>query len=151
MNLVVAGGYICENGVCIYHDEIGVNSSPGGDDGSGTKPPTTGGGGGGSSITSYWECGEWSECSNESIQTRICEDLKGYEDNRTEARDCIPGFTPEQEQGNETSDINPQNLFITMTGAVIGKLGKGGTSLAAVFIFLIIAGLIAMTVNKKKA
>jgi len=115
---------------------------------------SNGGGGRGSSganLISFWKCEEeWNVCSDEGIQTRICEDLRGYEDNKTETRGCIPGFTPEQKQGNETLNTNPQNLFGTMTGAVIGTLGKGGSLLAAIFAFLIIAGLIAMAVNKKK-
>jgi len=153
MNLTVAGDYICENGVCVYHDEIGVNSSPGGSQPSETT--STGGGGGGDTTSSLrWECEEeWSECSNEGIQTRICEDLLGYEDNRTETKDCIPDFTSaEQEQGNESSEniIASQNFFTAMTGAVIGTLGKGGTLLVSIFAFLIAAGFISVAVNKRK-
>jgi len=147
MNLAVAGNYTCEDGVCVYHDEININSNPGG---SQPGETTTTGGPGGSALISFWQCEEeWSECIN-GTQTRTCEDLRGYEDNKTETRGCIPSFIPEKKQGNETLNTNPQHLFSTMTGAVIGTLGKGGSLLAAIFAFVIIAGLIAMAVNKKK-
>lgn len=112
------------------------------------------GGGGGGGTTSFWQCGEWSVCSDEGSQMRICEDLKGYEANRTESRTCIPSFIPEETGSEEETPAQPaenKGLFATMTGAVIGTLGKGGTSLAAIFAFLIIAGFIAVAVNRRKA
>jgi len=112
----------------------------------------TGGSGGGT--TSFWECGEWSECSNET-QMRSCEDLKGYLNNRTESRTCILNFVPEETGSEEEIPTQPaaenEGFFATMTGAVIGTLGKGGTFFVAIFALLIIAGLIAMAVNRRKA
>ena len=56
-------------------------------------PPPSGGGGGGGSRTSFWECGEWSECINET-QERTCEDINRLQADRIETKECVPEFIP---------------------------------------------------------
>ena len=54
--------------------------------------------GGGFSITSLWECSDWSDCVN-GTQTRECEDLREYRDNRTETKNCSEDFIPSDSSG----------------------------------------------------
>lgn len=112
--------------------------------------PVLSGGGGRSS--SYWECGEWSECINET-QERTCVDIKGISSDRTETRECIPEFISTEER-NETEEIItetiPQGFFATITGAVVGTLGTGGTIVASIFVIAIVALAIVFSVRGRK-
>ncbi len=113
--------------------------------------PTPSGGGGGRS-SSYWECGEWSECINET-QTRTCEDISRSRADRVETRDCVPEFIPLGEGEEEETLITeeaPAGFFATITGAVVGALGTGGTIVASVFIIAIVALAIVFSVRGRK-
>lgn len=113
-------------------------------------PTPSGGGGGGSS--SYWECGEWGECINET-QERVCEDVSRVQQvDRVETRDCFPEFIPLEESEEEETLITeeaPTGFFATITGAVVGALGTGGTVFAIVFILLAV-GVVIIVSRKKK-
>ena len=106
----------------------------------GAVSPTGGGGGGGASITSFWECGEWSECIN-GTQERTCEDVTRLQEDRTETKVCFPEFIPlgEGETPTETEETQstPARFFSAITGAVVGALGTGGTTVVVVFTILI--------------
>ena len=111
----------------------------------GAVSPTGGGGGGGASITSFWECGEWSECIN-GTQERTCEDINEFESDRTEIRSCIPSFVSlegEEETPTETEETQPTppGFFATITGAVTGFVSTGTGMVSLFFVVLIIAGV----------
>lgn len=65
----------------------------------------SGSSGGGSSLNPLWECGDWSECEKGN-QTRECEDLKDYRDNRTETRECSPDYIPSSDDEEDKKDGN---------------------------------------------
>ena len=112
--------------------------------------PTPPGGGGRSS--SYWECGEWSKCINET-QTRTCEDVSRVQQaDRIETRDCVPEFVPLGEGEEETliTEEAPAGFFATITGAVVGALGTGGTIVVSVFVIAIVALAIVFSVRGRK-
>ena len=48
-------------------------------------PPSTGGG----SCTSQWQCSQWSACSAEGNQTRICQDTRCHRKDKIESRACV--------------------------------------------------------------
>ena len=113
--------------------------------------PTPSGGGGGSS-SSYWECGEWSACINET-QTRICENVNGLRADRVETNECFSEFIPleEDETPTETEETQsiPSGFFAAITGAVVGTLGTGGT-VAIVVIIIAIVGLVVLFIVRKR-
>ena len=113
--------------------------------------PTPSGGGGRSS--SYWECGEWSVCINE-MQTRTCEDVSRVQQaDRVETRDCVPEFVPLGEGEEEETLITeeaPAGFFATITGAVVGALGTGGTVVVSVFVIAIVALAIVFSVRGRR-
>ncbi len=133
------------------HEGIGISSKPItiGDNGNGGD--TSGRRGGGPS--SYWECGEWSECINET-QERTCVDIGGISSDRTETRDCFPEFIPtwQEPEENETITVTttPSGFFATITGAVVGTLGTGGTIVASIFVIAIVALAIVFGVKGRK-
>jgi len=95
---------------------------------------------GGGSSSSYWECGEWSECINKT-QERVCEDIYRTKLNRTETKKCFPSFIP-FEQGNETgniTDISQTTNFLT--GAVTG-IGNFAKSRIDIIIFISLIGIL---------
>ena len=114
-------------------------------------PPPSGGGGGGSR-TSFWECGEWSECINET-QERTCEDINRLQTDRIETKECIPEFVPTGQESEEnetiTSTTATPGFFAGITGAVIGALGTGGTIMVAVFVLILIVGSIVVLKVRK--
>lgn len=115
------------------------------------SPPVSPTRGGGGRSSSYWECGEWSECINET-QTRTCEDISRLRADRIETRECFPEFIPTGEGEEEETLITeeaPAGFFATITGAVVGTLGTGGTIFAIVFILLAV-GVVIIISRKKK-
>jgi len=103
--------------------------------------------------TTYWECGEWSECINET-QERVCEDIFGTKLNRTETKTCFPSFIPSG-QGNETGDININEEGQTtnfLTGAVtgIGNFAKSGGGILTLSILVLVGGAVFIVLLKKR-
>ena len=119
----------------------------------GISPSPVSPGGGGGRSSSYWECGEWSECINET-QERTCEDISRLQQvDRVETRECFPEFIPLGEGEEEETLIteeSPAGFFATITGAVVGTLGTGGTIFAGMFIVAIIALVIVFGVRKRR-
>ena len=118
---------------------------------------SSGGGGGGSGLSSYWQCGEWSECID-GTQTRICENIGRNLPNRTETKSCSVDFTPlsyeTKESEKETTELTednqgPKSAFSKITGAVTGTLGTGGTIGVSVFILMIIGAFVFIKLKRK--
>lgn len=116
-------------------------------------PTPSGGGGGGGRHTSYWECGEWSECIN-GTQERTCEDVNEFKSDRVETKECFPEFIPlgEGETPTETEETQPipAGFFATITGAVIGAFGTGGSIMVVTFILLLVGLVILITIKTRK-
>lgn len=106
---------------------------------------------GGGRSSSYWECGEWSDCINET-QARTCEDINRLRADRVETRGCIPEFTPigQEPEENETVTTTPPGFFATITGAVVGALGTEGTVVVSVFVIAVVALAIVFSVRGRK-
>ncbi|MBW6442305.1 hypothetical protein K0A97_00795 [Patescibacteria group bacterium] len=109
--------------------------------------------------TPLWDCGYWTECGEDGIQTRICMDLNGYYSNTTESRTCVfeaiseessLDENPEQTPVDFTNETNEGNFFSRITGAVIGALGPGGATFALLFVLLVVFSFIAVLVKKKE-
>ena len=102
--------------------------------------PSGGGGGGGGGIDNFFSCGDWEECID-GTQIRTCVEVGGSLPDRIESRDCFPEFIPlgegEEEETLITEEV-PAGFFATITGAVVGTLGTGGTVVVSVFIILIV-------------
>lgn len=130
----------------------------------------TGGGGGGGGFTSVFECGNWTKCiqsSNSSLrgtQTRICQDVRGVQANKTELKSCIPNFVPNSNRNlNGTQSTNQINLTNSstnktipastntgfLTGAAIGA-GNLLKSKTLPFIFIILVLLLGIFIILRK-
>lgn len=114
----------------------------------GISPVSSGGGG----SPSYWECAEWGECIN-GTQTRTCSDIGRVQEDRVETKECFPEFIPTGEGEEEETLITeeaPAGFFATITGAVVGTLGTGGTIVASIFVIAIVALAIVFSVKGRK-
>ena len=115
--------------------------------------PTPSGGGGGGRRSSYWECGEWSVCIN-GTQTRTCEDVNGLQSDRIETSGCVPEFIPtgQEPEENETVTVTTTSpgFFATITGAVVGALGTGGTIIVSVFVLVLVVLAVLVTISARK-
>ena len=152
------GGY----GYTVYAvDLVGHNSGPaiknvikiGGGSGGGVS--------GGSSSSSYvcvedWECGAWTECVGNE-QGRLCNDLNecGTVDDEPETyQEC--GLMSEAdiilESSDEEADVvgGIEGFFSTITGAVVGSLGTGGTIVVSVFILVMVGSFVFVRIRKSK-
>ena len=97
-----------------------------------------------------WSCGNWSECLNGN-QMRICTDLDDcgtvYLKPET-SREC-DDESEILEEGMEVK--NNKDFFSTITGAVAGVMSSRYAAPSAIFIILVISGLIVIrTVKKNK-
>ncbi len=133
--------------ITIGYVDNGVTPSSGG-----------GGGGGGNGDSSYWQCGEWSECVNKT-QTRTCIDLDKNLPDRTETKECLYNFissgssgTNEEEEEEENLEtIDQTNQISKITGAVTGFVKTGKGTAAIIFVFsILILGIIVMVIQKNK-
>ncbi len=101
-----------------------------------------------------WGCSEWGECVN-GVQTRTCKERNncgttwGRPPVTRPCTETLKEITPITT--NETlpaTPTPPKGFFATITGAVIGALGKTGSLVVGVFI-LIVVGASAFVVSKK--
>jgi len=105
--------------------------------------------------SSYWECGEWSDCIN-GTQTRICEDINRLKADRIETRECILEFIPirQETETNETEETitTTSGFFPTITGAVIGGVTNFVKSELGIitFISLIVILIIIFAIRRKR-
>ena len=127
-----------------------------------SPPAATGGGGGGgggsggggaiitTSCTENWSCSGWSECLD-GVQTRVCTDLNScgtLQDRPEIAQTCTVETGSENQGGEET--ITQQGFFATITGAVVGALGTGGTIFVAVFVLVLVVLAVLVTISARK-
>jgi len=140
-----------ESNVSILNSITLKKPSNGGNGGNG------GGGGGGSftSLTSVWECSDWSECIN-GTQRRVCEDLKGYKDNKTEIKNCSIELTsPDKNinksggKGNISSTDRDVGFFTGFATALLGEENQGKT-LSYIGVIVLILALIIFLIRKRK-
>jgi len=107
------------------------------------------GGAGGICVTE-WVCTEWSECMD-NLQTRTCSYLdkfcKPQKEKPAEIQSCVS--EKELEEEIITEEIS-KNFFGTITSAVIGNLGTGGTIGAFTFVLGIIVIIIFVRFRKRK-
>jgi len=100
--------------------------------------------------SSYWECGEWSECIN-GTQIRTCEDVTRLQVEMIETRGCFPEFIPigQETETNETEEtitlttISP-GFFATITGAVVGGVTNFVKSGVGILVFVSLIGILAI-------
>ena len=104
----------------------------------------SGGDGGGGLCVTPWTCIEWSACVD-GTQIRECSYPENFctptEPKPIEIQTCTT--TPKEE-------ISGEGLFPTITGAVIGALGTNGAITVAIFILVIIGGVIVVVIKAKK-
>jgi len=109
------------------------------------RAPSTGGSGGSSSRGCYdkWACGEWSECSADENQSRICNNTgtcKNVRPTKTEYQNCtytapivdeeeeeviIPVEEPTSEVEEEIEEVGFGLLFYIIIAIVVAGLGFG--------------------------
>ena len=111
------------------------------------------GGSGSSSYVCYeeWECGEWSACANE-IQTRTCTDIKkcGTIKNKPIISEACTIKEDNSKEPLILSSDEDKGFFPTITGAVTGALGTGGTIGVFVFVLGILGTVIFIKFKKRK-
>ncbi|GEM_PF-1069731 len=130
---------------------------PGGTSGSGGGGGGGGGSGGGSSAIKttsqvcieQWECSDWSDCKN-GKQKRLCRDNAACKTSKlkpAESREC-----QEEAQSQSQPEIKEQQKDISpsLLGSVIGAVGGVKVFGAALFIAVLIAGMIVIIVLRKK-
>ena len=129
-------------------DDAGEEETPSNGDTSG------GGGGGGNDDSSYWECGEWSECIDK-IQTRTCVNFGENLPNRTETKECLFDFISSSNSGTNEEEENQESSSTNfLTGAIIGgieKLSKSKLSISILFILIIAILFMLIGITRKKA
>jgi len=120
---------------------------------SSTPSRRSGGGGGSGRCVEYWQCTDWSACTD-GKQIRTCEDLNNCETELlkpAESRACIlEGEEGEAGTGMTTEKEEEKGFFSRITGAVIGG-GVAGTLIPIMFILVVGLVAIIIFVIRKKA
>ncbi len=109
------------------------------------------GGGRASSYVCYeeWQCGSWSECIDEK-QTRTCVDIAECGTSNSKPATSRVCISEGEEEETLITEEAPTGFFATITGAVVGALGTGGTVVVSVFIIAVVALTIVFSVRGRK-